>query len=242
MYYILNFILAFLCLIPVMLTDMTFSFVNIVLLLSAGIIFGIMHFIINFIYMRKNKKAVLCYPITLIILFILALIINARYNNLPYIHIKHQGYYVLTGIMFVFSLLSYTICNFVHQKKFTIKFNFKSIISKFLVYLVLLFLITWTTELVKIELFTIKYGKQFENLPAITEEVGSCEYFKVIDYSETDAYLYYITSYEPNPIGFIVHLKYYDNVWNYHSDYAVWSTMGSADEAIWPYWWHYFTR
>ncbi|MBO7209272.1 MAG: hypothetical protein J6V58_05990 [Clostridia bacterium] len=65
---------------------------------------------------------------------------------------------------------------------------------------------------------------------------------KVIEYRGDAARLYYITSYKPNPTGNVVILEYYDGSWHYVGEHTVWSTMGSADEAIWPYWWHYFTR
>lgn len=212
----------------------------------SGVIFGLVHFLIYKKHIQKNKeikKSVVYFPATIMVVCILSLLINCKYKQLPYYYNKSIEFYVLGIMQLFFSMITYIIGVVLLHKKTKVTFiNDKNYIKKVIFFIVLLLLIIWVSEIIKNEVYTIKYGEQFENIPALTENVGPCEYFKVIDYRGDAARLYYITSYEPNPTGNVVILEYYDGSWHYVGQHTVWSTMGSADEAIWPYWWHYFTR
>ena len=67
--------------------------------------------------------------------------------------------------------------------------------------------------------------------------MGDEEYFKVLDYSDDMAYIYYVS--DEMSSASIVCFRYINNKWECTSYSTVWSTTGSASETIWPYWWHF---
>jgi len=255
MYYILQITLAYLYLVPTFLTDSyteANGLIKIIVYSSiSGIVFGIIHFLINYCYRKKlNLSPIRTFftPVFIMFLFLFSYYINFESNHFPYNHVNYYGFYLFVCLTIIWSFVSYIVINMasgsILQK---VKLHFEKAVlkrlpSKLLIFIIAIFIVCCSTEVGKNEILTFKYGKQFEDLASIKENVGTYESFKVVDYSDNEAHLYYITNYKPNPIGFVIRLEYYDNIWNYRSDYAVWSTMGSADETIWPYWWHWFTR
>ncbi len=251
MYYLLHMLIAYLYVTPMLFTNSyteTNGLLKIIMYSITGIVFGIIHFLINFCYGKKHNLTSLrtfLTPIFIMVMFILAYYINFASNHFPYKHINNYGFYLFVSFVIIWALISYiaiTVSN-CNIKKFDInnfkKIVFKNLPLKILLFAITLFMVCMLTEFIKNEILTFKYGGQFENLTCIKENVGSYESFKVVDYSDYEAHLYYITDYKPNPVGFIISLEYYNNRWNYKREYAVWSTMGSASETIWPYWWHF---
>jgi hypothetical protein len=88
--------------------------------------------------------------------------------------------------------------------------------------------------IIKNEIITYKYGKQFNGTQNIM--ISEIAYLKVLNYSDKTAKVYYVTkeyssgnivSFKLNDDG-----KWIETEWN-----TIWSVAGSASEMIWPYWW-----
>ncbi len=83
----------------------------------------------------------------------------------------------------------------------------------------------------KAEYLTKKYGKEFEHGYEQTRMIESIKYFKVIEYSDSESKVVYISEESVN----IVIFKREDDQWNLKSWNTVYSWSGSADEFMWPY-------
>ena len=150
-----------------------------------GIILGLVHFLVYKKYIRKNKeikKSVVYFPVIIMVICILSLLINCKYNQLPYYYNKSIEFYVLGIMQLFFSMITYITGVVLLHKKTKVTFiNDKNYIKKVVFFIVLLLLITWVSEIIKNEVYTIKYGEQFENIPALTENFGPCEYFRATE-------------------------------------------------------------
>ena len=63
------------------------------------------------------------------------------------------------------------------------------------------------------------------------------EYFKILDYSETTATVYYVS--ENMSGGNVLEFVKQNEEWVYSNWETIWSKTGSASDIIWPYWWHF---
>lgn len=104
----------------------------------------------------------------------------------------------------------------------------------FIVLTIVVFLIIWIfSPYIKAEILTYKYGEMFEEEYMQTNMIDEIEYYKVVDYSDTMAKVLYV---EKNHItGNLIVFTKDNNNWKLLLWKAVWSTTGSADEFMWPY-------
>ncbi|MDL2281330.1 hypothetical protein LJC10_05710 [Selenomonadales bacterium OttesenSCG-928-I06] len=100
-----------------------------------------------------------------------------------------------------------------------------------LIGVVVLFFIYWGAAILKCEYLTYQYGKEFETGYKETNMIDSVDYFKVLDYSDTSARVYYVSEYSGN----ILRFSKEDGQWVYKNWSTVWSKGGNADEIMWPY-------
>lgn len=112
--------------------------------------------------------------------------------------------------------------------------------KKFIVVLfpILVFFLIWGVSLAKCEIFTWIHGNEFAETDKLNTILGDIEYWKVIDYSENQARVYYVSINYSG--GDILTFVKENGVWKYSNWDTVWSTSGNADKVIWPYWWHFF--
>ncbi len=254
MYYILHILLVYLCILPSLCTDVYTKImmgypnelIKTILFSTVGIIYGIVHYCINYLYMKEgklNSKVTLYYPITVMIIFIIALFRNYLSTDWNNVKLNHPGFYILIISVIMWALIGYLICNLLYKKqslKANIEFKkvyFKKLLLKFIVLIVVVFVVQWSTELIKNEIFTFKYGEPFKNADYHINMLGDEEYFKVIDYSDVQAEIYYVT--KGMTCGSKVKFRYKEDKWTFIGYSTVWSTTGSASETIWPYWWHF---
>ncbi|MDL2281329.1 hypothetical protein LJC10_05705 [Selenomonadales bacterium OttesenSCG-928-I06] len=100
------------------------------------------------------------------------------------------------------------------------------------------FFIYWRLAILECERFTSEYGKEFETIYQENTSIGEIDYLKVLDYSDTFARVYYVSTYPEvgNACGDIVTFTKKDGQWVYNCwEKTVWSKKGNADDYIWPY-------
>lgn len=100
------------------------------------------------------------------------------------------------------------------------------------------FLVIWLLSLGKCELFTLLHGNEFANAYKENSMLGDMAYWKVLDYSQNNARVYYVSSGLTD--GDILCFTKENGKWESNKWITVWSTSGNADNTIWPYWWHFF--
>ena len=108
-------------------------------------------------------------------------------------------------------------------------------IIKFAVLVILVaLLLIWMVDLVKCEYLSFRYSEQFESLYLEYTMFRTPKYIKVIDYTDTEATVYYIS---PKFGGNLVYYKRKDvkSAWEFANWKTVWSSSGSADGIVWPY-------
>ena len=108
---------------------------------------------------------------------------------------------LVSYIIYILFYALHTKNNFSFVKRFLFK--------KMLMYVVIVFLICCTTELIKNEIYTFKYGEPFKNADLHINMMGDEEYFKVLDYSDDMAYIYYVS--DEMSSASIVCFRYIDN-------------------------------
>lgn len=92
---------------------------------------------------------------------------------------------------------------------------------------------------IRVEILTWKHGSEFSTLYRLTNMIDDIDYFKVMNYSDTSASVYYVTS--NRSAGGLVTFNQQDGQWVLEKWKAIWSKTGSADDYIWPYYRQYFT-
>lgn len=103
---------------------------------------------------------------------------------------------------------------------------------------VLIFLLISGFSLIKCEILTLLHGNEFDEVYKVDTMLGDMEYLKVLDYSENQARVYYVSSNYSG--GDILTFIKENGGWKYESWNTIWSRAGNADDVIWPYWWHFF--
>jgi len=108
----------------------------------------------------------------------------------------------------------------------------------------IVFLIFWGISLAKCEILTSIYWNEIiklKNLEDMTLE--SYEYVKILSYSKTNIKVYCIYKWVVDKpyatIGETFTFIKSDEKWKCEKWNVVWSTSGTADNIIWPYWWHF---
>lgn len=115
----------------------------------------------------------------------------------------------------------------------------KKIVKWGILTLIILFLLIWLGTLMWNRLLTELYGDEITNLNFYeTETAPEYDWFRVISYSETEIEVYFVNQLENYEVGGIVtyHCNDYGD-W-FHQESVLWSTAGTADTLMWPYWYH----
>ena len=102
--------------------------------------------------------------------------------------------------------------------------------------IVLVFLVVWGASLLKCEILTNKYSEELKYAHTENTMLGKIESYKVLECDGEKARVYYACDY--NTVGHILELEKQNNEWKETKWETVWSKQGSADEMMWPYWWH----
>ena len=117
----------------------------------------------------------------------------------------------------------------------------KKILKHTLLFILIAFMVVWLGSLIKCEVLTKLHYDEFKATHLQNPMIGDIDYFKVIEYDkDTTAKVYYVG--ENKSGGFIMELKYIKsrNIWKETYWNGVWSgTGGTADNVLWPYWWHF---
>lgn len=104
-------------------------------------------------------------------------------------------------------------------------------------------LLYWIFSIIKCEVLTCKYKNVINdptNVADVHETIGEYNFAKVISSSKNEIRVYYIEK-DYSYANTIIYRKT-GNQWRVYSwDKCVWSSVGgSADDTVWPYWWHVF--
>ena len=102
--------------------------------------------------------------------------------------------------------------------------------------LVLVFLIVWGVSLLKCEVLTNKYYDELEYAHSENTMIGKINSFKVLDCDGKTAEVYYVC--DNNSVGNVLKYQKENGEWKEIRWDCIWSKQGSADEMIWPYWYH----
>ena len=103
---------------------------------------------------------------------------------------------------------------------------------------ILCFLVIWGGSLEKCELLTLAHGNEFAEVYKENTMLGDMEYWKVLDYSENYARIYYVSA--NFLIGAVLSFTKKNGHWKYNKWESTWAVGGTADDVIWPYWCHCF--
>lgn len=125
----------------------------------------------------------------------------------------------------------------------------KHIIVCILVLIVTISVLIWCAALVKNSILTSIHKNEIKNLQFFESEepLPEFDWYRITSYSDSMIKIYYVNTYgkdmdrEYKVGGEIIFTKT-PNGW-YHTDIAesiLWSGAGSADNYIWPYWYHIF--
>lgn len=96
------------------------------------------------------------------------------------------------------------------------------------------FLLYWGISIIKCEILTHRYGEQFSEIYRENTMIGEIDYFKILNYSDSEARVYYVS--ENRSGGDILIFEKEGDLWVYRSwERTVWSKFGSADGFMWPY-------
>ena len=101
------------------------------------------------------------------------------------------------------------------------------------------FLLIWLGSLLSNRILTELHGDEIKDLNFYeTETVPDYDWFRVISYSETEIKVYFVNKLPNYKVGGIA--TYSCNSYGdwFHQDSVSWSTAGTADTLIWPYWHH----
>lgn len=100
-------------------------------------------------------------------------------------------------------------------------------------------LLIWGISLARCEILTSLHSNVFKRLCQENTMITPLKYLKVLSYSNTQARIYCVS--EGNSMGNILAFTKIGEKWEYKEwENTVWSTSGTADNIIWPYWWHFF--
>ena len=94
----------------------------------------------------------------------------------------------------------------------------------------------WCISMAKCEWLTHTHGSEFAEGYQQTHMINGIESLKVLNYTSDHAEVYYISTAWAN--ANVVSFQNIDGIWTMDSWRTVWSNSGSADDTIWPYFWH----
>lgn len=91
----------------------------------------------------------------------------------------------------------------------------------------------WLDSFIKCEILTSLHEDEFKNGYLTTGVLDKPKYYKVINYSQNHAKVYYV---DKNS-GSILYFYKIDTKWYFDKWSTVWSLTGTADDMVWPYLW-----
>lgn len=103
------------------------------------------------------------------------------------------------------------------------------------------FLVVWLGALLKNYILTVKYADVLENMVIdepqqyMVDPRDGFDFERIMSYSETEIKTYFMEDYEIG--GVITYRLNSDGTWDFHDD-VTWSHSGTADDYVWPYWYH----
>ena len=99
---------------------------------------------------------------------------------------------------------------------------------------VVCFVMIWALPFIKNEILTLLYGNNFIGLHKTANMIsGDVDYLKVLAYSNKSARVYYVGG-----VGAILGFTKNNGEWEMVNWNVIWSRTGSADDFIWPYFYH----
>jgi hypothetical protein len=107
----------------------------------------------------------------------------------------------------------------------------KKIFLRILLMSIILLGLFWAASIINCEILTDKYGEEFLDASINLRNTIKIDAWKVLDYSEDYAEVYFYTEYG----GALISFDFVDGEWKERNWKASWSTTGSADDFIWPY-------
>ena len=111
----------------------------------------------------------------------------------------------------------------------------KKIICLFIVLIVAV----WGFWFAKCEVLTLMYSAEFKNGYELTGMLPEPDFIKVLSYDKAQARVYYV---KKNEVGSTVDFIKKDNEWELKSwGGKAWSSDGSAESVVMPYFWHLLT-
>ena len=87
--------------------------------------------------------------------------------------------------------------------------------------------------MVHCEILTFLHREMLEETDEINLPI-EVNYYKVLKYSETHAKIYAKDAYS----GHVLEFARQDGKWDFEGWDTIWSKTGSADDIMWPYFWH----
>jgi hypothetical protein len=103
------------------------------------------------------------------------------------------------------------------------------------------FLVIWLLSLGKCEFLTLIYGNKFTDWKYYESRtmIENIDYIKILDYTNNYARIYCVSN--NNRVAHTLEFIKVNFEWEYVGwANTIWSTSGTADNTIWPYWWHFF--
>ena len=110
-------------------------------------------------------------------------------------------------------------------------------ILKIILLIIIIFLDIWVGALIKCEYLTHTYGESFSDVIEEKYNIGD-GYFRVLEHRWGYSRIYCIIDNEYNKFAVEMLITHHDD--RIATERAIWTTRGTADGAIWPYWWHFF--
>ncbi len=105
----------------------------------------------------------------------------------------------------------------------------------FIVFLIVILFSIIAFPYIKAEYLTNKYGDQFEKLYSLNGWIDEIEFFRVIDYSDNEAKVYYVEKDRLTTDYFYFQRENKADEWELKTWHTVYAKHGSADDIAWPY-------
>ena len=115
----------------------------------------------------------------------------------------------------------------------------KKVLLRIIVICLALYLIIWVGSIIKCEIYTHKYGDdiidEYKSNLDYSYWIDGYSFVKIISFSSSEAKVYYIN----DNSGYIVRYMKINEHWEAYMCDLLWThNGGSADNSIWPYWYH----
>lgn len=85
----------------------------------------------------------------------------------------------------------------------------------------------------KVEILTAQHGAEFPNIIEDVKMIDEMDYLKVMEYDGEKAKV--LCSAEKHCVTILCHYENIDNEWQLERWECIWSSTGSADSLIWPF-------